>query len=139
MSRSASHAWLRFASPFLVLLGAAGNAAAQTTTAATGGAIVQIAGAALLPERLSVADGQQLVFRNDSASLARVELDLPHGHGIVCTSNGEPSARGRKFVVASGASLACEAPPSAVTYRVFRSDGGGIVESSGRIEIAPGG
>ncbi len=102
-----------------------------------GAATVQIAGAALLPERLDLIGSQRLVFRNDSASYARVELDLAHGEGIVCASDGERPLRGRKFVVAIGASLECEAPNAAVAYRVFRSGAGGVVESAGRIEVEP--
>jgi hypothetical protein len=100
-----------------------------------GAATVQIAGAALLPERLDLAGGQRLVFRNDSASYARVELELAHGKGILCASDGDAPVRGRKFVVAIGASLECEAPQAAVDYRVFRNSGSGVVESEGRIEV----
>lgn len=99
------------------------------------GATVQIAGAALLPERLDLAGNQRLVFRNDSASYARVELDLARGEGIVCSSDGDQPVRGRKFVVAIGASLECEAPLAAVDYRVFRNSGSGVIESEGRIEV----
>lgn len=99
------------------------------------GATVQIAGAALLPERLDLAGNQRVVFRNDSSSYARVELDLARGEGIVCTSDGEQPVRGRKFVVAIGASLECEAPLAAVDYRVFRNSGSGVIESEGRIEV----
>lgn len=106
--------------------------------AVSAGATVQIAGAALLPERLDLAGNQRLVFRNDSSSFARVELDLAHGDGIVCASDGEQPVRGRKFVVAIGASLACEAPQAGVDYRVFRSSGSGVVESEGRIEVVAG-
>jgi hypothetical protein len=120
-------------------LGAAtAETAAGPPAALPTGAIVQIAGAALLPERLHVANGQQVVFRNDSPALARVELDLARGAGIRCASDGETPVRGRKFVVASGASLACEAPPAAVEYRVFRIGTGSVVESEGRIEPESG-
>jgi hypothetical protein len=79
-----------------------------------------------------------VVFRNDSPSPARVELELEHGHGIVCGSGSDAPMRGRKFVVASGADLECEAPAGAVGYRVFRTGPGSVVGSSGRIEIEPG-
>jgi hypothetical protein len=114
------------------------SAAHAQSSAAGTPATVQIAGAALLPERLDLAVDQRVVFRNDSESYARVELDLAHGQGIVCTSDGEPPVRGRKFVVAIGASLECEAPHAAVGYRVFRSGAGGVVESAGRIEVERG-
>jgi len=101
-------------------------------------ATVQIETAKLDPERLSVSSGQHLIFHNDSAGMARVELDLARGEGIVCGSSGEQPAKGRKFVVASGADLECEAPAVAVGYRVFHSGPGPVVESSGRIEIGAG-
>jgi hypothetical protein len=71
---------------------------------------------------------QRLVFHNDSESYAR-------GEGIVCKSDGEQPVRGRKFVVAIGATLECEAPQAAVDYRVFRNSGSGVIESEGRIEV----
>ncbi len=114
------------------------SAARSQTLDAGASATVQIAGAALLPERLDLGSGQRLVFRNDSESFARVELELAHGSGIVCASDGERAVRARKFVVAIGASLECEAPKAAVAYRVFRSGAGGVVESAGRIEVEPG-
>jgi hypothetical protein len=114
-------------------LGFAGAARAETPAAP--GVVVQIAGAAMLPERLNLASGQHVVFHNDSPAFARVELDLPHGQGIRCASSGEEPTRGRKFVVAIGASLDCETPPTAIGYRVFHSGDGGVVESSGRIEV----
>jgi hypothetical protein len=102
----------------------------------TSHATVQIESAKLSPASLNVSSGQHLVFHNDSAGMARVELDLERGEGIVCGSTGEQPAKGRKFVVASGADLECEAPAVAVGYRVFHSGSGPVVESSGRIEVS---
>ncbi len=101
-------------------------------------ATVQIESAKLSPERVNLASGQHLIFHNESAGMARVELDLARGEGIVCGSSGEQPTRGRKFVVASGADLECEAPAVAVGYRVLHSGSGPVVESSGRIEVDAG-
>ena len=125
---------------WLVPAAAALAAGAEPLAAPIAGlATVRITGSALEPEVLGVDAGQHLVFRNESAAMARVELDLPRGEGIVCRSGREEALRGRKFVVAGGEALECEAPASRTGSRVYRSGarGGGPVESAG--EVAPGG
>lgn len=92
---------------------------------------VRIVSDGLEPERLALPPGQRLTFRNEGATLMRVELDLERGAGIACAARGEEPARGRKFVVATGSALECDAPSGAVAYRVFRS---GAPELRGRIE-----
>ena len=95
---------------------------------------VEIGGGVLRPERLSLSGAPRLVFQNGSATMARVELDLARGEGIACASAGEPPSKGRKFVVATGGRLECEAPSREVAYRVFRNGGGAMEELHGAIE-----
>ncbi len=92
---------------------------------------VRIAVSGLEPERLTLPQGQKLTFRNEGATLMRVELDLERGAGIACAARGEEPSRGRKFVVATGSALECDAPSEAVAYRVFRS---GAPELRGQVE-----
>jgi hypothetical protein len=123
-----------------VPLAAALAAGAEPLAAPLAGlATVRITGSALEPDVLGVDAGQHLVFRNESAAMARVELDLPRGTGLVCRAGREEALRARKFVVAGGDALECEAPSSRTRYRVFRSaaGGGSAVESAG--EVAPAG
>ena len=103
---------------------------------AAGLATVRITVSALEPGRLAVASGQHVVFRNEATAMARVELDLPRGEGILCRSGRDEAARGRKFVVAGGDALECEAPSAAVRYRVFRIGGGGgsLVATEGELQ-----
>ena len=75
----------------------------------------------------------------DGVTVGLLDISKPRGEGIVCRSGREEALRGRKFVVAGGEALECEAPASRTGYRVYRSGarGGGPVESAG--EVAPGG
>jgi hypothetical protein len=123
-----------------VSLAAALAAGAEPLAAPIAGpATVRITGSALEPDVLGVDAGQHLVFRNESAAMARVELDLPRGTGLVCRAGREEALRARKFVVAGGDALECEAPAARTRYRVFRTaaGGGSAVESAG--EVAPAG
>jgi hypothetical protein len=103
---------------------------------AAGLATVRITVADLEPDRLAIGSGQHVVFRNEADAMARVELDLPRGEGILCRSGRDEAARGRKFVVAGGDALECEAPAAAVRYRVFRIGGGGgsLVATDGELD-----
>lgn len=125
-------------SVFPVLLGAAlalpGAASAEAFDPAVPLDTVAIGSGRLQPARLALSGAPRLVFVNDSASLVRVELDLARGEGIACGGGGEPASRGRKFVVANGGRLECEAPSGAVAYRVFRNGGGETEELRGSIE-----
>jgi len=125
----------------LVPVAAALAAGAEPLAAPVAGlATVRITGSTLEPGVLHLDAGQQLAFRNDSPALARVELDLPRGEGIVCRSGRDPALRGRKFVVAGGDALECQAPEARTRYRVFRIGGGGgsLVESAGELEPVAG-
>ena len=95
---------------------------------------VEIGRAGLRPEHLTLTGGQRLVFLNRSGGMARVELELARGEGIACGGSGGAPSRGRKFVVATGERLECEAPTSEVAYRVFRNGGGGLEQLHGSIE-----
>jgi hypothetical protein len=113
-----------------------GSAAAESSNPPEPQPRIRIESGALAPESVVLAPGARLRFENDSQSMARVELQLVHGDGVACASAGEAPVRGRKFVVPGGGTLECDAPASAVDYRVYRSDAGSVRESSGRIEIA---
>ena len=120
-----------------VALSLSASAHADVLAAPTAGpATVRITGAAIEPNRLAIAPEQHFVFQNEIGAMARVELELEHGQGIVCRSGGD-STRGRKFVVASGAALECEAPPEGTKYRVYRpSTGGGApVATEGEVVL----
>ena len=120
-----------------VLFTLAGHARAGTLAAPTAElATVRITGSALEPDRLAVGHGQHLVFRNEGTTMARVELDLEHGTGILCR-NGVDEVRGRKFVVASGDALECEAPPQATRYHVYRARAGGGTPVATEGELSP--
>jgi hypothetical protein len=95
-------------------------------------ATVRITGSAIEPDRLAIAPEQRFVFQNEVGAMARVELDLEHGTAIRCGSE-----RGRKFVVASGAALECEAPPEGTRYRVYRprAGGGAPVATEGEVVL----
>jgi hypothetical protein len=101
-----------------------------------GPATVRITDAAIEPDRLAIGPDQHFVFQNEVGAMARVELDLDRGVGIVCRSGGE-STKGRKFVVASGAALECEAPPEGTHYKVYRpsATGGGPVTTEGEVVL----
>jgi hypothetical protein len=101
-----------------------------------GPATVRITGAAIEPDRLAIGPEQHFVFQNEVGAMARVELDLDRGVGITCRS-GPESSKGRKFVVASGAALECEAPPEGTRYRVYRPriGGGAPVETEGEVVL----
>ena len=101
-----------------------------------GPATVRITRAALEPDRVAIGPEQRFVFQNEVGAMARVELDLDHGVGITCRS-GSDSTKGRKFVVASGAALECEAPPEGTRYRVYRPrvGGGSPVETVGEVVL----
>lgn len=117
----------------------AAPASAEPLAAPAGGlATVRITGSTLEPGRMAVGPAQHVVFRNDAPVMARVELDLPRGEGILCRSGGDGASRGRKFVVGGGDVLECEAPPSKTRYRVFRVGAGGSapVASVGELEPA---
>jgi hypothetical protein len=112
---------------------------AQPLAATTGGlATVRITGSALEPSRLALGSEARVVFRNDAAAMARVELELPRGEGLLCRAGSEPPERGRKFVVARGDALECEAPAERTRFRVFRLAAGGRapVASEGELEPA---
>jgi len=117
---------------------AAGAHADPLAAPAGGLATVRITGSALEPGRAAVGASQHVVFQNEAAVMARVELDLPRGPGIVCRSGGEDATRGRKFVVGGGEALECEAPPTRTRYRVFRvgAGGGSPVTSQGELDPA---
>jgi hypothetical protein len=120
-----------------VALSLSAAAHADVLAAPTAGlATVRITGAAIEPNRLAIGPEQHFVFQNEVGAMARVELDLEHGTGITCRS-GTSSERGRKFVVASGASLECEAPPEGTRYRVYRprSGGGAPVATEGEVVL----
>jgi hypothetical protein len=120
-----------------VALSLSASANAEVLAAPTAGlATVRITGAAIEPDRLALAPEQHFVFQNDVGAMARVELELDRGVGIVCRSGGE-SQRGRKFVVASGAALECEAPPEGTRYRVYRprTGGGAPVATEGEVVL----
>jgi hypothetical protein len=97
-------------------------------------AAVQVDLAASRVAEVSVPPGARLVFANPGPETARVELALPRGEGIACASPGETPAKGRKFVVSGGATLACDAPAESTAYRVFRGPGTTAAEN-GRIEV----
>jgi hypothetical protein len=101
-----------------------------------GPATVRITPAAIEPDRVAIGPEQHFVFQNEVGAMARVELELDHGVGITCRSGGE-STKGRKFVVASGAALECEAPPEGTRYRVYRPrvGGGSPVETRGEVVL----
>ena len=117
--------------------GLAAAAHGEPLAAPAGGlATVRITGSALEPDRVALGSGQHVVFQNEAAAMARVELDLPRGEGIVCRSGRDEATRGRKFVVAGGEALECEAPGSRTRFRVFRlgTGSGSPVESEGEVE-----
>jgi hypothetical protein len=137
------HRTLRSIRRALCLLPAAAclTVAAQSEplAAPAGGlATVRITGSALEPDRVAVGPSQHVVFQNEATVMARVELDLPRGQGIVCRSGTEPASRGRKFVVDGGAALECEAPPARTRYRVFRAGAGGGSAVASQGELDPG-
>jgi hypothetical protein len=87
------------------------------------------------PGEVTVMPGTRFTIANPGRDIARIEIDLPRGGGIACAQPGEAAATGRKFVLSSGTSLACDAPPESVAYRVFRGPGTSN-ESKGRIRVA---
>jgi hypothetical protein len=120
-------------------IGLAAAAHAEPLAAPNGGlATVRITGSALEPGRVAVGAAQHVVFQNDAAVMARVELELPRGEGIVCRTGREEATRGRKFVVAGGDVLECEPPGSRTRYRVYRvgAAGGAPVASQGELDPA---
>lgn len=118
-------------------IGLAVAAQGEPLAAPAGGlATVRITGSALEPGRVAVGTSQHVVFQNDAAVMARVELELPRGAGIVCRTGRDEATRGRKFVVAGGDSLECEPPDSRTRYRVYRvgASGGAPVASQGELD-----
>jgi hypothetical protein len=114
------------------------SAQAEVLAAPSAGpATVRIMPGAIEPDRVSVGPEQHFVFQNEVGAMARVELDLDHGVGITCRS-GSDSTKGRKFVVASGAALECEAPPEGTQYRVYRPrvGGGAPVVTKGEVVLS---
>jgi hypothetical protein len=99
---------------------------------------VSIDSTGIRPSRLKLATDQHLVFYNDSDAVARVELELEHGSGLNCVGVNGEVLHGRKFVVPAASALDCEAPPTNVDYRVFRTGSSSVAKSEGRIELDRG-
>jgi hypothetical protein len=111
---------------------------AQPLAATTGDlATIRITGSALEPSRLALGSEARVVFRNDAAAMARVELELPRGEGLLCSTGREEPERGRKFVVARGDALECEAPAERTRFRVFRLAAGGSAPVASEGELQP--
>ena len=107
---------------------------------AEGSVTVSITAAHVLPAQAAVVAGRPFVLANDSGAIARVEFGLARGKGLPCSASGEPSKRGRKFLVEAGSELVCLGEPGRYDYTVFqnlRLASGEFVHrrEEGRIEV----
>ena len=91
--------------------------------------LVSIVSGAVVPASLDAAEGQ-FSFVNDSAVTARLVFDRKSSKSVECGDTAEATGRRGQYLVTPGATLVCSGNGSSLGYTVYRSNGGGGLETT---------